>query len=67
MSVSNVFLVNLQREEGSPVVERMIVQVGTIVWPFAQRVWRQIRGGTEMPGSVQPLMILQPHLSGPVQ
>jgi proteasome lid subunit RPN8/RPN11 len=67
MSGTRVFLVNFHREEGSPVVERMVVQVRAIVWPFAQRLWRQLRGAAEIPAGVQPLMILQPGLSSPVQ
>lgn len=67
MNGSPVFLINLHREEGSPIVERMAVQVGAIVWPFAQRLWRQIRGGAEMPNDVKPFLMLRPNLSGPVQ
>ncbi len=67
MTTSNVFVVSLRREQDSPVADRMVVRVGAIVWPFAQRLWRQIRGGTEMPEDLRPFMLLRPHQSGPVQ
>lgn len=58
------FLVDLRRDAEGPVAGSMLVLVSEIVWPFAQRLWRQLRGSAEMPGNVRPLMYMRPDSSG---
>ncbi|MCP4654032.1 MAG: hypothetical protein GY856_01300 [bacterium] len=61
------FLVDLHREEKAPLTESMVVAVSAILWPFAQRLWRQLRGGAELPNDLRPLIRLHPRRSGPLQ
>lgn len=65
--MSNVFLVSFRREQGGPVLERLYFGVGTVVWPFAQRIWRELRGEIPMPGDLEPLMLLRPPMSAPIR
>lgn len=65
--MSNVFVITFRSKEGSQVLDRLVFRVGTIVWPFADRIWRQLRGDAPIPDDLRPLMLLRPAMTAPTQ
>lgn len=65
--MSSVFVVSFRREDGGPILERLLFRVGTVVWPLADRVWRLLRGDAPIPPDLTPLMVLRRPLTAPTQ